>query len=68
MPDKHPKSADLEKAREIVSQYGTFIGPAGTMHENVAKAVADGIALGRKEGIAMVAAAVARLINGEIDA
>ncbi|HKD26866.1 MAG TPA: hypothetical protein VKC66_13315 [Xanthobacteraceae bacterium] len=31
------------------------------MHENVAIAVAEGIALGRKEGIAMAAEAIARL-------
>jgi hypothetical protein len=32
-------------------------------HENIAMAVAEGIALGRKEGIAMAAEAVSRLKN-----
>ncbi len=42
---------DLEKARKIVRRHGTFIGPSGTMPENIAKAVAEGIAMGRKEGL-----------------
>jgi hypothetical protein len=39
----------------------------GMTHENIAMAVAEGIALGRKEGIAMAAEAIARL-KGENDA
>lgn len=58
--DPH-RNADLEKARLIVGRYGTFIGPAGTTSENVARAVADGIALGRKEGLAIASEAIARL-------
>ena len=54
MPGKDPtKEADLEKARVIVSEYGLLIGPAGKDSETIARAVADGIALGRKEGLAM---------------
>jgi len=52
---------DLDKAREIVRTHVRFIGRTGMMHENVAIAVAEGIALGRKEGIAMAAEAIARL-------
>jgi len=53
MPDKDPTTAaDLEKARRIVSEHGLLIGPAGKMSEVIAKAVAEGIALGRKEGMA----------------
>jgi len=50
MPDKETHTeSDLEKARVILSEYGLTIGPAGQMSEVVARAVADGIALGRKE-------------------
>jgi hypothetical protein len=52
---------DLDKAREIVKKRVRFIGRMGMMHENVAMAVAEGIALGRKEGIAAAAEAIARL-------
>ncbi len=52
---------DLDKAREIVKKRVRFIGRTGMMHENIAIAVAEGIALGRKEGIAMAAEAIARL-------
>jgi hypothetical protein len=52
---------DLDKAREIVRKHIRFIGRMGMMHENIAIAVAQGIALGRKEGIAMAAEAVSRL-------
>jgi hypothetical protein len=52
---------DLDKAREIVRKHVRFIGRMGMMHENIAMAVADGIVLGRKEGIAMAAAAIAQL-------
>ena len=54
MPGKDPTTeADLEKARVIVGEYGLLIGPAGKDSETIARAVADGIALGRKEGLAM---------------
>jgi hypothetical protein len=53
MPEQRQKT-DLEKAREIVSRHGTFVGSKGSMPENIAAwAVAEGIALGRKEGIAL---------------
>jgi hypothetical protein len=66
MPVKRP-NPDLEKAREIVKRHGPVIGPAGSMPDNIALAVAEGIALGRKEGIAMAAEAISRL-KGEKDA
>jgi len=59
---------DLDKAREIVNRHGPFVGRAGTMPENIANAVAEGIALGRKEGIAMAAEAMARLKVAEATA
>jgi hypothetical protein len=52
---------DLNKAREIVKKHVRFISRTGMTHENIAMVVAEGIALGRKEGIAMAAEAVARL-------
>ena len=62
MADKPPtKEDDLVKAREIVAEYGLLIGPAGKHSEVVAQAVADGIAAGRKEGMALAAKAIARL-------
>jgi hypothetical protein len=58
---------DLDKAREIVKKRVRFVERMGMTHENIAMAVAEGIALGRKEGIAMAAEAIARL-KGENDA
>ena len=75
MPEKPPhQRSDLDKAREIVKRHGTFVGPAGSMLNNVELVVAEGIALGRKEGIAegiaiaaegieLVEEAIARLKN-----
>lgn len=53
--------SDLDKAREIIRKHVRFIERTGITHENIAIAVAEGIALGRKEGIAMAAEAIARL-------
>jgi len=50
-----------------VGEYGLLIGPAGKESEIIAKAVADGIALGRKEGIVMAQESIGRL-KGEHDA
>lgn len=62
MAEQHPtREGDLEKARIIVGRHGMAIGPAGPMTESIAKAVADGIALGRQEGLAMAADAIAKL-------
>jgi len=44
---------DLRAAREIVGEYGLLIGPAGTQSEIIAKAVADGIRLGREQALVM---------------
>jgi hypothetical protein len=54
------READLAKAHEIIDRYG-LIEPTGKVREAVARAIADGISLGRKEGIAMVAKDIARL-------
>ena len=43
--------ADLEQAHLILSEFGLLIGPAGAMSDVIARAVAAGIALGRKEAL-----------------
>ena len=59
---EHPtKDGDLEKARLIVGRHGLVLSPAGSTSEHIAKAVAEGIALGRQEGLATAAEAVAKL-------
>ena len=45
-------ASDLEKAHLILSEFGLLIGPAGEMSDVIARAVAAGIAFGRKEGLA----------------
>jgi hypothetical protein len=57
-------SLDLEKAREIVRRHGPFVGSMGTMPENIAIAVAEGIALGRKEAIEQAIQALSKLRAG----
>lgn len=42
---------DLEKAREIVDRRNSFVGNSGSMRENIAAAVAEGIELGCQEGV-----------------
>jgi hypothetical protein len=51
MPET-PTASDLEKAHLILSEFGLLIGPAGEMSDVIARAVAAGIALGRKEALA----------------
>ena len=46
-----PTASDLEKANLILSEFGLLIGPAGEMSDVIARAVAAGIALGRKEAL-----------------
>ena len=47
-----PTTSDLEKAHLILSEFGLLIGPAGEVSDVIARAVAAGIALGRKEALA----------------
>ena len=63
---KHRKLTDLEKAREIVARYGTFNGSMGA-NESIVRAVAEGIALGRNEGIAMAAELVGAALKTVTD-
>ena len=50
MPET-PTASDLEKAHLIISEFGLLIGPAGEMSDVIARAVAAGFALGRKEAL-----------------
>jgi hypothetical protein len=52
MPET-PTTSDLEKAHLILSEFGLLIGPAGEMSDLIARAIAAGIALGRKEALAV---------------
>jgi hypothetical protein len=49
---------DIEKAREIANKAPFYIGAGGSLRDNVAKSIAEGIALGRKEGLELAAAAI----------
>jgi hypothetical protein len=46
-----PTEPDLEKARLILSEFGLLIGPAGEKSDIITRAIAAGIALGRKEAL-----------------
>jgi len=59
---------DLDKALEIVERHGSFVGRGGTMRESIALAVAEGIALGRKEGIAGAIEALEARLKADNDA
>ena len=50
MPET-PTTSDLEKTLVILSEFGLLIGPAGEMSDVIARAVAAGIALGRREAM-----------------
>ena len=52
---------DLDKARKIVTQ--RWISQPEALKENIAKAVAEGIALGRKEGFEMALKTIGEGIN-----
>jgi hypothetical protein len=43
-------SEDLKKAKRIVGKRKSWVGRHGALQENIALAVAEGIAQGRKEG------------------
>ena len=52
---------DLDKARKIVTQ--RWMSQPESLKENIAKAVAEGIALGRKEGFEMALRTIGEGIN-----
>ena len=49
---------DLDKARRIVATREQWVAEPGDLEEIIAIAVAEGIALGRKEGLAIAVASV----------
>jgi hypothetical protein len=49
---------DMEKARKIANREKFYVGAGGTLRENIARSIAEGIALGRKEGLELAAEAV----------
>jgi hypothetical protein len=54
---------DLEKAKKIVAKHAPYVGAGGSLPDNVAQAVVDGIALGRKEGLELAAKLIAEKIK-----
>jgi hypothetical protein len=44
-------ATDLEKARRIAQSRRFYVGAGGALRENVARSIAEGIAVGRKEGL-----------------
>ena len=55
--------ADLDKARKIVAEREHWVGQSGALKENIVEGVAEGIALGRKEVLEMVAQSIGNGIN-----
>jgi len=51
-------ATDLEKARKIADSKRFYVGAGGTLRENVARSIAEGIARGRKEGLVRDAGAI----------
>ena len=55
--------SDLEKAKKIVAKHAPYVGSGGSMPGNIAIAVAEGIAMGRKEGLELAAKLIADKIK-----
>jgi hypothetical protein len=56
MSNEHPtRAADLAEAQDIIGRYGQFIAPKEKVGDIIAQAIADGIAFGRRDGIAIAA-------------
>ena len=47
-----PTESDLERARLILGEFGLWIAPADGKSDIITRAIAAGIALGRKEALA----------------
>ena len=47
-----PTAPDLETAYRILSDFGLLIGPAGEKSDVIARAIAVGIGIGRREALA----------------
>jgi hypothetical protein len=59
-------TTDLDKAREIAEKHKPYVGNIGTMLPNIARAIAEGIAYGRKQGLETARAASENAILDEI--
>ena len=53
----------MEKAKKIVAKHAPYVGAGGSMPGNIAIAVAEGIAVGRKEGLELAAKLIADKIK-----
>jgi len=60
MADEH---SDLDKAREIANRHGPYVDQESLLLDNVARAVAEGIKIGRQHGIAVAIKALQRIID-----
>ena len=56
-------ATDIEKARKIVATRERWVGQHLALQENIAAAVAEGIALGRKEGLELAQQLIAAEIR-----
>ena len=54
---------DLEKAWKIVNARERWVGQHGALEKNVAGAVAEGIALGRREGLELAGKLIANEVS-----
>jgi len=57
---------DLEKAERITAKHAPFVGGSSLEH-NIARAVAEGIALGRQEALAVAATSIADAIKKNLN-
>lgn len=57
-------SADLDKAWKIASKRKSWVGSHGQLHKNIADAIAEGIALGRKDGLELAGRLIEEHLNG----
>ena len=55
--------SDMEKAKKIVAKHAPYVGAGGSMPGNIAIAVAEGIAVGCKEGLELAAKLIADKIK-----
>jgi len=55
--------SDLEKATQIVAEHGSYLIKGNDMKDHIVVSVAKGIALGRREGLAVAANAIAEAIS-----
>ena len=59
-----PTDDDMAKARTIADAHGSYLTGTTELHEHVARRIAEGIALGRREGLKQAA----KMLEGELTA